>query len=167
MHKPMAGDFAAFYDQHLDAVYRFVYFRVSQNRAVAEDLTADIFTSALDAFDRFDPKQGEKAWIMTIARNKVINYWRDKKEAVDLEDVAFTLEGENGRETVEREDDIRHLHQALKQLKPHERTLIEQKYLLGYRYKDMAAHLEKQANSVRVETHRAMQKLKQLMKIHV
>lgn len=163
----MVGDFAKFYDQHFDAVYRFVYFRVSYNKAVAEDLTADIFTSALAAFEDFDPTRGEKAWIMTIARNKVINYWRDKKEAVDIEDVAFSLEGENGIANVESADDIRHLREAMSQLKPHERTLIEQKYLLGYRYKEIAKNLEKQPGAVRVETYRAMKKLKELMKIHV
>jgi RNA polymerase sigma factor (sigma-70 family) len=163
----MAGDFAKFYDKHMDAVYRFVYFRVSQNKAIAEDLTADIFTSALAAFETFDPNRGEKAWIMTIARNKVINYWRDKKEAVDIEDVAFSLEGENGTHNVESADDIRHLKAAMAQLKPHERALIEQKYLLGYRYKEIAKNLEKQSGTVRVETYRAMKKLKELMKIHV
>lgn len=167
MLQPMPVDFAAFYDKHFDAVYRFVYFRVSYNKAVAEDLTADIFTSALAAFKDFDPSRGEKAWIMTITRNKIINHWRDKKDAVDIDDVAFSLEGENGRDTVELADDTRHLHAALKELKPHERTMIEQKYLLGYRYKDIALQLDKPAGSVRVETHRAMQKLKQLMKIHV
>jgi RNA polymerase sigma-70 factor (ECF subfamily) len=163
----MAGDFAAFYDKHMDAVYRFVYFRVSQNKAVAEDLTADIFTSALGAFKDFDPTRGEKAWIMTIARNKVINHWRDKKDAVDIEEVAFSLEGENGSHTVESADDIRHLREAMAQLKPHERAMIEQKYLLGYRYKEIAQNMDKQPGSVRVETHRAMQKLKALMKIHI
>jgi len=163
----MAGDFAKFYDQHMDAVYRFVYFRVSNNRALAEDLTADIFTSALAAFESFDPSRGEKAWIMTIARNKVINHWRDKKEAVDIEDIAFSLEGENGLDNVESADDIRHLREAMAQLKPHERALIEQKYLLGYRYKEIAKNLEKQPGAVRVETYRAMKKLKELMKIHV
>ena len=163
----MAGDFSKFYDQHMDAVYRFVYFRVGYNKALAEDLTADIFTSALAAFADFDPTRGEKAWIMTIARNKVINYWRDKKESVDIDDVAFSLEGENGIESAESADDIRHLRAAMQQLKPGERALIEQKYLLGYRYKEMAVNLEKRPAAVRVETHRAMKKLKELMKIHV
>ena len=113
----MAGDFAKFYDKHMDAVYRFVYFRVSQNKAIAEDLTADIFTSALAAFDTFDPTKGEKAWIMTIARNKVINYWRDKKDSVDIDDVAFSLEGANGKDSAESADDIRHLREAMAQLK--------------------------------------------------
>jgi RNA polymerase sigma-70 factor (ECF subfamily) len=163
----MAGDFGAFYDTHFDAVYRFVYFRVSQNTAIAEDLTADIFTSALAAFADFDPTRGEKAWIMTIARNKVINYWRDKKEHVDLDDIAFSLEGESGVKTTEAANDLDHLREAISQLKPHERRLIEQKYLLGYRYKEIATNLEKPAGSVRVETYRAMKKLKELMKTYV
>ncbi|MFZ2682211.1 MAG: RNA polymerase sigma factor [Patescibacteria group bacterium] len=163
----MASDFSSFYTKHFDAIYRFVYFRVSQNKAVAEDLTADIFVSAFKAFADFDPTRGEKAWIMTIARNKVINYWRDKKEAVDVDDVAFTLVGEDGKHTVEVADDLEHLRAAMAELKPNERTLIEKKYLLGYRYKEIADSLEKQTGSVRVETHRAMQKLKALMKKHV
>lgn len=163
----MSGDFGAFYDKHMDAVYRFVYFRVSYNKAVAEDLTADIFTSALAAFKDFDPSRGEKAWIMTIARNKVINHWRDKKEAVDIDELAFSLEGENGAENVVLADDVDHLRQAMSKLKPYERSLIEQKYLLGYRYKEIAKRVEKQTSTVRVETYRAMQKLKGIMKVHV
>lgn len=163
----MASDFTKFYDKHFDAVYRFVYFRVSQNTSIAEDLTSDIFTSALAAFDDFDPSRGEKSWIMTIARNKVINYWRDKKEAIDIDEVAFSLEGEDGKESVETADDLRHLRLAMAELKPHERALIEQKYLLGYRYKEIAKNLEKQPGAVRVETYRAMKKLKGLMKNHV
>lgn len=160
----MAVDFAKFYDKHIDAVYRFVYFRVGQKREVAEDLTSDIFISALDAFDRFDPSKGEKAWIMTIARNKLINYWRDKKEQVDIDEVAFTLVGEEGREAAELREELETLREGIKKLKPPERVLIEKKYLLGYRYKEIAKELGKTAGSVRVETHRAMRKLRELLK---
>lgn len=160
----MAADFGKFYDKHIDAVYRFVYFRVGQRREVAEDLTSEIFISALDAFDRFDPAKGEKAWIMTIARNKLINYWRDKKEQVDIDDIAFTLVGEEGMETAERRESVSELRDAMKELKPPERVLIEKKYLLGYRYKEIATEFGKTAGSVRVETHRAMKKLKGLLK---
>lgn len=157
-------NFSKFYDQHFDAVYRFVYFRVSQNRAVAEDLTADIFTSALEAFQRFNPDLGSKAWIMTIARNKVINHWRDKKDSVDIDELAFSLEGEDGIAEAEKADDIRHLTKALHALKPQERLLIERKYLLGYHYQEVAIEIKKSVGAVRVETHRAMKKLKKLLR---
>jgi len=159
----MSKDFGQFYDQYFDPVYRFVYFRVSQNRAVAEDLTADIFTNALTAFGQFDPSRGAKSWIMTIARNKVINYWRDKKTTVDVDELAYCLEGTNGASEALIADDIRHLTAALALLKPNERTLIERKHLLGYRYEEIATELGKSAGAVRVETHRAMKKLKKLL----
>jgi RNA polymerase sigma factor (sigma-70 family) len=160
----MALDFATFYDKHIDAVYRFVYFRVGQKREVAEDLTSDIFMSALEAFDRFDPARGEKAWIMTIARNKVINHWRDRKENVDIDDVAFTLVGEEGMETATSRDETATLKKAMDELKAPERSLIEKKYLLGYHYEEIAESIGKKAGAVRVETHRAMKKLKGYLK---
>jgi RNA polymerase sigma factor (sigma-70 family) len=145
-------------------VYRFVFFRVGQKREVAEDLTSDIFMSAFEAFERFDPSRGEKAWIMTIARNKLINHWRDKKEQIDIDDVAFTLVGEEGMEEAEKREDMGALKTALKKLKPPERSLVEKKYLLGYRYKEIAHDLGKTAGAVRVETHRAMKRLKEYLK---
>lgn len=160
----MAMDFTAFYDTHFQAVYRFVYFRVSQNRAIAEDLTSEIFISALSAFESFNPKRGAKAWIMTIARNKLINYWRDKKAEVDIDDLAFSLEGVNGYEQAEIVDDIHSLQAALRQLSLNERILVEKKYLLGYRYSELAHDLGKPAASLRVDTYRAMKKLKVLMR---
>lgn len=159
----MAENFAKFYDKHVDSVYRFVYFRVGQKREVAEDLTSDVFMSALEAFDRFDPAKGEKSWIMTIARNKLINHWRDRKENTDIDDVAFSLIGENGTETAERREENGVLKEALDRLKPQERELVEKKYLLGYRYNEMAKAIGKQVGATRVETHRAMKKLKGLL----
>lgn len=159
----MPQDFGSFYDQHIDSVYRFVYFRVGQKREVAEDLTSDVFLSAFEAFDRFDPERGEKAWIMTIARNKLINHYRDKKEEIDIDDVAFTLIGENGTETAVRNEESATLRQALTELKPAERAMVEQKYLLGYRYQEIAKEVGKNVGAVRVETHRAMKKLGALL----
>lgn len=159
-----AQEFAKFYELHFEAVYRFVYFRVKGNRDVAEDLTSDIFISALNAFDRFDPSKGAKAWIMTIARNKVINHWRDRKETVDVDELAPFIKGEDGRQTAEQNERLSFLTQALNKLKPEERTIVEMKYLLGYSYDDIAHELDKTAGAARVESHRALKKLKTQLK---
>jgi RNA polymerase sigma-70 factor (ECF subfamily) len=100
---------------------------------------------------------------MTIARNHVINHWRDRKDHVDVDEVAFFIEGEDGRETEVINDDVRGLHKAMEKLPPKDKRLVEMKYLLGYRYKDMGEELNKSAGAVRVETHRAMKKLKKLL----
>ena len=158
-----SADFRHFYDKHFDRVYRFVYFRVGNNVTVAEDLTSEIFLKALSAFAHYDPAISQTSWIMTIARNHLINHWRDKKGTVDVDEVAFLIEGEDGRNTQSANDDIRTVNAALAQLPVKDRRLIEMKHVLGYRYKEIADELKKSAGAVRIETHRAMKKLKKIL----
>jgi len=160
MHK---ADFKRFYAKHFDRVYRFVLFRVQMNRETAEDLTSEIFIKALEHFAKYDPDRSQVAWIMTIARNRVINHWRDKKEHSDIDDLAFCLEGSDGRKDAESRDDIGQVQKALRKLGKKDRKLIELKHLLGYRYKDMEELLDTKAATLRVETHRAMKKLKSVL----
>ncbi|KKW45068.1 MAG: RNA polymerase sigma factor [Parcubacteria group bacterium GW2011_GWA2_56_7] len=161
------GAFRTFYEKHFDRVYRFVLFRVRMNEAVAEDLTSEIFLKALKNFETYEPSISEFAWIMTIARNHLFNHYRDQKETVDVDAMAWRLEGTDGRKDTERADEVLMLSRALHTLAPKDRRLIEMKHLEGYRYKDMAGELGKTVGSIRVETHRAMQKLKQALEKHL
>ena len=159
MRKPT---FETFYTLHLDRVYRFLYFRVGMRRELAEDLTSEVFTKALAHYDRYDPTQSQSAWIMTIARNHLFNYFRDRKEEVDLEEVAFRIPDERapGPDLIDHE----RLLAALCQLSPEERQLVEMKHLEGYPHQEIAEALGKSPGAVRVELHRAMNKLKSLFK---
>lgn len=152
--------FEAFYQAHIDQVFRFIYFRVSLRRELAEDLTSEIFIKALAHFDRYDPNQSQHAWIMTIARNHLYNYFRDRKQDVDLEEVAFSLADRRsaGPDLIDSE----HLLVCLNRLTADERRLVEMKHLEGYRHQDIAQILGKSAGAVRVELHRVMKKLKVL-----
>jgi len=157
------SDFKRFYHKHFDRVYRFVLFRVNMNKEVAEDLTSEIFMKALEHFASYDPERSQTAWIMTIARNRVMNHWRDSKNHVDIDDLVFCLEGSDGSQDAESRDDIKQVQKALRTLDPKDRQLIEMKHLLGYRYKEMQEVLGTKAATLRVETHRAMKKLKELL----
>ena len=68
------GDGEAFgqiYDRYVDAVYRYLYYRVG-SAPLAEDLTSETFVRALRRIDSFH-WQGKDigAWFVTIARNLV------------------------------------------------------------------------------------------------
>src|SRR3989449_10639911 len=82
------GDPAAFgqlYDRHVEAVYRYVYYRV-RNDAEAEDLTSDVFMRALRAISRYEPRQAFLAWLYRIARNAVIDRSRRTRIQISFED---------------------------------------------------------------------------------
>lgn len=152
-------DFKRFYKKHVDAVYRFVFFRVGMNKEVAEDLTSEIFMKALRAFAAYDPKKSESAWIHTIARNHLKNHYRDQKKTEDLDDFQIGYDGVKAEEEI---DEIRELKGQLAKLEKKDRRLLEMKYVQGYKYREIAEILKKSTGAVRVEAHRALKKLKQL-----
>ena len=72
------GDRAAFgllYERHVDAVFAYVQYRV-RDVGVAEDLTQDIFLSAMRAMPGFRWQGSFAPWLMRCAHNRVVNHWR-------------------------------------------------------------------------------------------
>jgi RNA polymerase sigma-70 factor (ECF subfamily) len=154
------AEFERFYRENIDRIYRYVFFRVGRNRALAEDLVSDIFLKAFNAFDRYDESVSRSAWVYRIAHNHLANYYRDRKETVDLDDIVPVAVGERGEETMLRREGEMLVERALASLAAEERKLVTMKYLEGYSYEDMAPILEKSADALKVATHRAMKKLK-------
>jgi RNA polymerase sigma-70 factor (ECF subfamily) len=57
-----AEAFGILYDRYVDAVYRYVFYRV-RNEAEAEDVTSDVFMRALRAIPKYEPRQAFLAWL--------------------------------------------------------------------------------------------------------
>ena len=75
------------YKLYFKDVYTFLY-GLSQNKAVAEDITQDTFLKALKNIDLFDGRKDIKAWLFTIARNTYYTEYNRQKifSPYDLED---------------------------------------------------------------------------------
>lgn len=67
--------FLAFYDDALPQVYGYLSARCG-NQAVAEDLTAETFLAAVDAVRKAQPPPMSRAWILGVARHKLVDHWR-------------------------------------------------------------------------------------------
>ncbi len=69
---------ADFVEAHSDAVYTYVSRRVFPRKEVAEDLTQEVFLSALENLAQFQGNSGLRSWLMGIARHKVQDYFRER-----------------------------------------------------------------------------------------
>src|SRR5438094_4122198 len=68
--------FGELYESNFERVYAFVARRV-RGRALAEDLTADVFHKALANLSRFDWRGIPfAAWLLRIASNVIADEWR-------------------------------------------------------------------------------------------
>jgi RNA polymerase sigma-70 factor (ECF subfamily) len=160
-------EFERFYQKHIDKVFRFIFFRVGGNREVAEDLVSEVFIKALKNFEKYDETLSGNAWIMTIAKNHVISYWRDQK-------ISFSLPGQESEKEIEEDafwlrqaieafkqvDNSRYLADILAKLNFEEREIVTFHYLFGYSYKEIADEKGVSEGAVKVAAHRALKKMK-------
>jgi RNA polymerase sigma-70 factor (ECF subfamily) len=82
-----ALSFGLLYDKYVEQIYRFVYYKV-MHKEIAEDIVSDVFLKAFESINSYKNKGGLfSAWLYTIARNKVIDYYRSKKPTANIEDM--------------------------------------------------------------------------------
>jgi RNA polymerase sigma-70 factor (ECF subfamily) len=157
-------DFSKFYRQNVDRVYRFIFFRVGGNKELTEDLVSEVFMKILTHFSTYDPKRSASAWLYTIIRHHLANYFRDRHEDVNIDDIAFSLPAERGEDQMTQRSAQMEVERALDQLPAEDRRLVTMKHLDGYSYKDMAEIFGRSKDALKVATYRAVQKMKQTLK---
>lgn len=66
------------FDLHAEAVFGYVARRLGPQ--IARDVSADVFRSAIEGFERFDQGRGsERSWLLGIATNHVRRHWRTEE----------------------------------------------------------------------------------------
>ncbi len=169
-------EFERFYTEHLDKVYRFVFFRVGADKALAEDLVSEIFLKALKAFATFDEDKSHSAWIMTIAKNHLANHWRDTRPTSPLPSELDTdpVGGEglhtndkwllaSGQKELQKFFLGQELTSVLAKLAPDEQEIVTFHYLYGYSYAEIAEERGATEGATKVMAHRALKKMRQLL----
>jgi RNA polymerase sigma factor (sigma-70 family) len=71
--------FTALYRQYLTPVYRYLLNRLN-NHNDAEDITAQVFTEALEGLveNRFQRGSNFGAWLFTITRRRLVDFYRQR-----------------------------------------------------------------------------------------
>jgi RNA polymerase sigma-70 factor (ECF subfamily) len=149
--------FAALYDQHLERVFRHVYYRVG-NQADAEDLTQQIFLQAWQAIGRFR-RTGAPfiAWLLTIAHNLLVNVRARARqtEPLDLEPASWARWA-NPEEQTLASHDCAMVRRLILRLKPEQQQVIILRFVDQIDHATIAKALGKTDGHVRVIQHRAL-----------
>lgn len=155
--------FARLYDAYIARVYRYIYFRVTE-AVTAEDLTSQVFLKAWESLDRYEMGSSPfVAWLYTIARNLVIDYYRTKKESVSLEDVHTLRSHETPVEEVESRFDLQAMRDALQFLTDEQQQVLVLKFIAGLPNENIARIMNKREGAVRALQMRALQTMAKFM----
>jgi len=67
-----------FFEKYYKELLGFVGKRID-DAGTAEEVTSDILLSAYNGLSRFEAKSSERSWVYSIARHKIIDFYRKKK----------------------------------------------------------------------------------------
>lgn len=108
--------------------------------ADAEDLTAETFTAAVAALGRLDPPSVTVAWLIGVARHKLVDHWRrDERERRGLAAVGPDQPDDPWEEVL----DASAAYAALARLPGPQRTALILRYLDGLSVSEIADHMDR------------------------
>lgn len=152
------AEFERLYLESYGMVYGYVRARMG-NDADAEDIVAEAFLKAARSFSSFDPLRARfSTWVVAIAKNCMVSYFRKEKQIANLEDVpesTFAVAG--GQDAVDDQDLAYRLLACLDDV---EHELVVMKYRDGMRNIDIAYELGMNASTVSTKLSNALAKMR-------
>jgi RNA polymerase sigma-70 factor (ECF subfamily) len=147
---------------HRQSLSRYALRRLDDHSA-AEDLVAETFVVTWRRFDEIPPRDQELFWLYGIAGRVLANVLRGRQRSMRLE-MRLAFEREHAQYAPRYSDeDIKQLMEALTELRPEERELLQLTYweCLSYREIGLALGCSEKAAGIRIS--RARQHLRQLL----
>lgn len=163
------GAFAELYRRYAPAAYG-VALRVLRQPALAQDVTQDSFAAVLSTPETYDPDRGSfRSFFLSLVHHRAVDIvrreerLRERERRVNLEPPVDEDMSEAVAEEVDLADRRREVREALEDLPPEQRQVVELMYFSGYTQARIAEELGVPLGTVKTRTLAAMRKLRRAL----
>jgi RNA polymerase sigma-70 factor (ECF subfamily) len=153
--------FVALYDRYFDQVFGYVRLRIG-DRPTSEDVTSQVFVTALAKLNGFRGRGPFAAWLFRIAHNAVRSEQRRRRRVGDGDVLLANRPAADpgpAEVALARERRVR-LHAAVAGLGRDEQHLLALRYGAGMSFEDVATTLGIAPGAARVRMHRVIEQLR-------
>jgi RNA polymerase sigma-70 factor (ECF subfamily) len=140
----LLSDLECLYSEFLPVVYSYARSRLPKTDA--EDLTAEVFRAAAEQLRRDPDAELGRAWLLTAARNRIIDLWRHRTRWEARIEI-LRRDAELSRASSMNDASEGGL-EALDRLAPEHRAVLILRYVEGLRSKEIAAELGRNPRAV-------------------
>ncbi len=159
-----ASGYTELYNRYAKEVYNSIY-RLVNHTGEAEDLLQEAFLAAFQAIGGFEHTGGFRAWVKRIAINKAISWLRKKKvRLVELEVGGIRVEEEEGIDEEAFAFTVEEVKKAIEALPEGYRTIVQLYLVENIPQAEIGAMLGLAHNTVRIQYHRAKQRILKTLK---
>jgi RNA polymerase sigma-70 factor, ECF subfamily len=155
-----------FYNRYYLGVKKFVSQKID-DEGVAEELTNDIMLAAIMCRPNFDGKCNEFSWICSIAKHKIIDYYRKKKLKTILFSVSPNFEEIADKALTPERDVLKNelkeeIKKTFKELGKGYKDVLRLKYIEEMKIREIAKSLKLTIKAVESKLIRAKKKFREV-----
>ena len=155
--------FGLLYDIYIKKIYDFVYYKTN-HKETTEDIVSLVFIKAINNINNFKINKGTfQAWLYQIARNTVIDHYRTKKQADNIDDYWGLGDKSDIARDTELKIKLEAVDRYLEKLDSRQREIIIMRVWQGMSYKEIAEAVGKSEASLKMQFSRAINKLRKEM----
>jgi RNA polymerase sigma-70 factor, ECF subfamily len=161
MMDSLKEQFSRIYDQYIEKIYRFVYIKVSSIE-VAEDITSKVFLKGWEYYQN-ERVANPRAFLYRIARNMVVDHYRDKGKAVFVSLDSISTIADHKTDIHKRailNNQIKEIKSAMMGIKKEYQDVLIWHYLDELPIEEISTILNKPPGTIRVILHRGLKALK-------
>lgn len=155
-----------FYKKYYLGIKKFVSQKID-DEGVAEELTNDIMMAAMTCQSNFNGKCNEFSWICSIAKHKIIDYYRKKKlktilfsisdEFEEIADKALTPERDVLKNELKEE-----IKKTFEELGKGYKDILRLKYIEGWKITEISKNLKITVKAVESKLIRAKKRFREV-----
>lgn len=151
-----AEAFSALYRRYVMPLYRYLYRRLG-NVKDAEDLTAQVFTDALEGLASYRERGRFSSWLFTIAHRRLVDQYRQHDTAPLIE----TADDSPDLQTVFEQNELQgHLAQLVGKLDEERQELLRLRFAAGLDFSEIASIVKRSEGAVKMSLYRTLDWLK-------
>jgi len=164
MKQGSQADFNWLYDRYADHLYGFTL-KMSRSVVVAEEIVQDAFLTVWQKREQINPDYSFKAFLFTVAKNKILNLFRSQVRLLEFEDFvihsnSIDLSTNAVEEKISYDEFVDMLKVAKDVLPPRQLEIFELSKELDMSNKEIAEKLQISEQTVKNQLTSALKLLK-------
>lgn len=154
--------FGLLYEKYSERVFLYFYFHVNFRRDAAEDLRQETFLKAFVKLPQFSFTQHSSSYLtylLTIAHNLLVNYYRDFQKVLSIDEQPELAEAVTT--SMEGNLDFEVIKKVVQELPLYEKEIFLLRYEIQLSITEIAQAIQKTENAVKLMLSRARKRLSQ------
>lgn len=157
--------FVDLYDRYIHRVFRYTLYRTRDEMA-AEDLTSQVFLDAIKNLHRLSPRDNFGAWLFTIARRRVADYYRQLRPSLQIDEHQnLPVADADPLKGLIQAEQLKDLEVQIARLNQREREILSLRFAAELSFAEIGLLLGKKENTVKKSFYRLLERLGRQMEV--